>query len=519
MKYYGAALAAVAVAWSLCLAASQESEKNIEGKTPLGSPLAPPEVPTSPADGQEQEEISAAQAIPPDPPLLPCYDFVVVGAGSAGSVVANRLSQDGNYTVLLLEAGDEPTSMMYIPFFAPFLANESNSWQYYTTEQKNACLGFDGQKAPMTQGKVLGGTSGINSMSFVRGNKKDFDNWEKDFHAEGWNYSAVLKYFKQIEKFNIPDANETYSYHGFDGETPVNYPKYYSNLSDVFLNACKEFGYKYVDYNGKTDFGYSRLQSNTQDGVRMSAYTCFLQHMRQRFRKLHISRNSTATKIIFDKDKKATNVEFTKNGENKSVAVGREVIVSAGAIGSPKLLMLSGIGPEQHLKERNITVLANLSVGENLQDHVVFLGIVVTTTKDEIGLDGIFTTKLDEYKANRTGLLTLPGAYEALLFLHSSDDEKAKDHPDIKLALTAVFPSPLIQKSPYVTTEFYKKFYEPLITKGKKGFMNTITMVQPESRGTVRLNNTDVNGPPLIDPAMLSVESDIQRTVKGYVEA
>lgn len=515
MKYFRTALATVAATLSVCLVLPDVVEANTAEETQHQSTAAPQEAPNDSASQQQQAKIPE---VPANLSLLECYDFVVVGAGSAGSVVANRLSADGNYTVLLLEAGDEPTPMMYIPFFAPFSANASNSWQYYTTEQKNACLGFDGHRAPMTQGKVLGGTSGINSMSFVRGNKNDFDSWETVYHAEGWNYTSVLEYFKQIERFNITDANSTYSYHGFSGETPVNYPKFYSNLSHVFLNACNESGYEYIDYNAKTGPGYSRLQSNTENGVRMSAYTCFLQHSWPKFKKLHISKSSTATKIIFDNETKATGVEFTRNGQKMNVSVGREVIVSAGAIGSPKLLMLSGIGPADHLTERQIKVVADLPVGKNLQDHVVFLGLVVTTNKDEIGLDGIDSTKLLEYMKNHTGLLTLPGAYEALLFLSSSDNSGPEEPPDIKLALTAVFPSPLIQQSAHVTSEFYKAFYEPLITQNKTGFMNTITMVQPESRGTVKLNDTDVNGPPLIDPAMLSVQSDVERTVKGVLK-
>lgn len=518
MKYFRTALATIAATLSVCLALTEVVQPNTAEETQRQSTAASQGAPNDSASEQQQATIPGVPVIPHNLSLLPCYDFVVVGAGSAGSVVANRLSADGNYTVLLLEAGDEPTDMMYIPFFAPFSANENNSWQYYTTKQKNACLGFEGQRAPMTQGRVLGGTSGINSMSFVRGNKKDFDNWEEVYHAEGWNYTAVLEYFKQIEEFNITDANATYSYHGFHGETPVNYPRFHSNLSNVFLNACNESGYQYVDYNGETDLGYSRLQSNTRDGARMSAYTCFLQYRWPYFQKLHIAKNSTATKILFDNQTKATGVEFTRHGKKMNVSVGREVIVSAGAIGSPKLLMLSGIGPRNHLTEQKIDVVADLPVGENLQDHVVFLGLVVTTTKDEIGLDGINTTKLAEYVKYHTGLLTVPGAYEALLFIPSSDEEGAKDHPDIKLALTAVFPSPEFQKTAYVTSEFYKEFYEPLIEQGRKGFMNTITMVQPESRGTVKLNNTDVNGPPLIDPAMFSVESDINRTVKGVLK-
>lgn len=519
MKSFRTALATVAATLSLCLAAPQDGGPNTSGdKTNSGASTTSQEVPTDPSSGQEQAKTPAMPVVPPDPPLLDCYDFVVVGAGSAGSVVANRLAADGNYSVLLLEAGGEPTANLYVPLFSFDSANESNSWQYQTVPQTNGCLSFPGRMAPMTQGKLLGGTSGINSMSYVRGNKQDFDSWEKNYSAKGWDYQSVLPFFKEIENFSISGISENRSYHGYQGETPINYPNYYTNLSNYFLNACREAGYENIDYNGEKHYGYSRLQSNTRDGVRMSAYTCFVEGPRYTPNgTLHVSINSTATKITFQ-GKKATGVVFTKNGENKSVRIGREVIVSAGAIGTPHLLMLSGIGPRAHLDELKIPVVADLPVGDGLQDHVVFLGLVVTTKEDYIGWRTFNETiSYLEYLFHKTGLFTLPGAYEALLFTNSKNDTKELQNPDIKLALTSIFPNPKIAMSPYVTPELYKMFYEPLIVQNKTGFMSTITMGQPKSRGCVKLNTSDPSDPPLIDPNILSDESDINRTVEGVL--
>lgn len=467
-------------------------------------------------DGQQQEQ--TGPPIPPEPELLTCYDYVVVGAGSAGSVVANRLSANKTYSVLLLEAGDEPTKNLYVPFFSFMSANESNSWQFYTVSQTNGCLSFPDRKAPMTQGKLLGGTSGINSMSYVRGHKADFDNWKENYSAEGWSYQDVLPFFKEIEVFNVTGIPKDDVYHGYQGETPINYPNYNTTLSYSFLNACKESGYEYIDYNGATSYGYSRLQSNTRDGVRMSAYTCFIQFQKydRENRTLHVFSNSIVTKIVFDNSNTATAVEFTKNGEKKSVTIGREVILCAGAIGSPHLLMLSGIGPRDELTKANITVVAESPVGIGLQDHVVFLGLVVTTNEDYIGLEKLVNNEsMFEYGFNHSGLWAVPGAYEALLFTNSTKETKS---PDIKLSLTALFPSPAIEESPYVTPELYREFYLPLIMENKTGFMNTITMGQPNSRGTVKLNKTDPSGPPLIDPNILSDKSDIDRTVQGILK-
>lgn len=206
--------------------------------------------------------------------------------------------------------------------------------------------------------------------------------------------------------------------------------------------------------------------------------------------------------------------------KKRNVTAGREVVVAAGAIGSAKLLMLSGIGPKEQLNKHKIPIIAELPVGDGLQDHVIFLGLVVTTTYDLIGFKDLDdNTSIKQFQEkNRTGLLTLPGAYEAFLFTDSLTNSTSPEAPDIALALTALFPSPLIAKSPYVSNETYEQYYRPLIESNKTGFMTTLTMVQPKSRGTVTLNSSDPDDPPLIDPRLLSAEDDVNRTVKGILK-
>lgn len=448
--------------------------------------------------------------------LLSCYDYVIVGAGSAGSVVANRLSESGNYTVLLLEAGGEETPDLMVPFTAPSAANSNNSWQFLTVPQKYSCHSFPGRRATINQGKILGGTSSINSMSFVRGSKTDFNRWERRFGATGWNYSSVLPHFKAIETFNVSDVPEHVKsyYHGTRGETPINYPRYRTPLSYHFLNACSELHYQYVDYNGDRYTGYSRVQSNTAAGVRMSANKCFLKSVRNiRQGHLHVSTKSTAAKVIFDKTKRAIGVSFIKDGNWTYVSAGREVIVSAGAINTPKLLMLSGIGPAEELEKHRIPQLVNLPVGRGLQDHVVFLGLVVTTDKDYIGLSDLQRSH-ELYKHNQTGLFTLPGALEALIFTDSGVEKyKRKVHRDIEVQLIALFPDANIRRSPYVSEQTYKEYYEPMLRK--TGFMCGVVMVQPKSRGRVRLRSANPDDPPLINPRMLSKDEDEDRLVYG----
>lgn len=447
----------------------------------------------------------------PDQTLLNEYDFIIVGGGTAGSVVAKRLSENKQYNVLVLEAGGEMTDDLYVPFFSPFATNENNSWQYETAPQLHALLPYG--LAAITLGKVIGGTGSINSMNFVRGSQYDFNNWEKIYKADGWNYANVLNYFKKIEYFNVTGVEEADIYHGFQGETPINYPAYETQLCKVFLDACNQSGYQFVDYNGKTHKGYSRVQSNTAGGMRMGPSTCFLDPTVRNRSNLHIWTHSVVTKITFQ-NKRATGVIFKKNGVQMTAKASLEVILCAGAVNTPKLLMLSGIGLQSELQKHNIKPVTYLPVGQGLQDHVIFLGLVVTTTNDLIGLDKL-NASIQEYREKRTGLLTIPGAFEAIVFENSGVDSE-EDNPDVELELIDLFPGPEIKKSRYVTDEIYKKYYEPMF--GRKGFMNAVAMVRPKSRGSVNLRSSDPDAMPFINPNLLYEEDDITRIVNGTLK-
>uniref|UniRef100_A0A023FXY5 Putative conserved secreted protein n=1 Tax=Amblyomma parvum TaxID=251391 RepID=A0A023FXY5_AMBPA len=458
------------------------------------------------------------QAAETEPPLLEKYDYIIVGAGSAGSVMANRLSKENKYSVLLLEAGDEMTPELFVPFMAPFSANENNSWGYETEPQRYALWSFPGYKGPITQGKVMGGTSSLNSMNYVRGNHRDFDKWETEYGAKGWKFRDVLPHFKAIENFTVPNVTqeEIREYHGVQGETPVNYPSYHTAVSNAFLEACNEAKYEYVDYNGAKESGYSRVQANTAGGIRMGADTCFLKFWLPYLKKLHISKKSIVTEILINDKNEATGVKFLKEGTEKVVQVMREVILCAGAIGSPKLLMLSGVGPRDHLEKLGIKVKVELPVGEHLQDHFVFAGIVVKTKDDLIGLRNI-NQSIVEYNRSRTGLLTIPGAFEAVLFTHSGVGEVENDYPDIETELAAVFPNEKIASSPYVTEDIYKEYYQPMLNYN--GFMCAVALVQPESRGFMRLNSANPMDRPRIHPNFLDIAThDLSRIVNGTMK-
>ncbi|XP_049522903.1 uncharacterized GMC-type oxidoreductase Mb1310-like [Dermacentor silvarum] len=247
----------------------------------------------------------------------------------------------------------------------------------------------------------------------------------------------------------------------------------------------------------------------------MGPSTCFLNEMmRPNITNLHIYTYSTATKIIFEGNR-ATGVEFVKDGKTEKAYATREVILCAGAVNTPKLLMLSGIGPKHELERHDISMRLDLPVGQGLQDHVVFLGMVVTTTDDLIGLKD-FNKSIEEYNTSRTGLLTIPGTFEALLFTSSGVGSETDDDPDIELELTALFPSPEIGKSKYVSQQVYDKYYKPMF--GKNGFMNAVAMVKPKSRGAVYLRSKKPEDKPHINPNMLSENIDLTRIVNGTLK-
>lgn len=313
---------------------------------------------------------------------------------SGGSVVANRLSEISHFSVLILEAGGEENFISDVPltpsvtimtseFLAVILSASTPNfslsfiteynWGYKTDPVHGACLGLRGGVCNWPKGKALGGTSVINFMLYQRGHRRDFDGWAENGNF-GWSYDEILPYFKKSERIGIPKLYNS-RYHGKDGYLDVQKAGFRTKVLDTFLHSAKEYGYSVNDPNGESLLGFSQAQANTRNGRRWSAAKAFLRSAQHR-PNLSISKHSRVVKILIDpKTKIAYGVDFIKHNQRYRVYARKEVILSAGPIASPQLLMLSGVGPREHLEELRIPVIQDLRVGFNLHDHSVVNGL------------------------------------------------------------------------------------------------------------------------------------------------
>ncbi|MDI9246449.1 choline dehydrogenase [Marinobacter sp. CHS3-4] len=292
------------------------------------------------------------------------FDYVIVGAGSAGSVLADRLSADGQHQVLVLEFGGNDNSIfikMPTAFSIP-MGMEKYDWGYHTKSEP----GLQGRSIHQARGKVIGGSSSVNGMAYVRGNAGDFAEWES-LGAKGWGYQDVLPYFRRAEDC-VYGAND---YRGTSGSlTTCNGNNMKNPLYRAFIEAGKQAGYGETDdYNGYRQEGFCRMDMTVRDGVRCSTAMAYLKPALNRSN-LSLETHALTTRVIME-GKKAVGVEYRQNGKTLRVRARKEVILSASAFNSPKLLMLSGIGPADELKKHGIEVIHDLpGVGKNLQDHL-----------------------------------------------------------------------------------------------------------------------------------------------------
>ena len=436
------------------------------------------------------------------------YDYIVVGAGSAGAVLAARLSEDEVTTVLVIEAGGEETNMFLdIPLPHPFLQNTSVDWVYYTEPQTHSSFSsiVGNNRHFWPRGKVLGGTSMLNSMAYVRGNKADYDEWE-DLGCDGWSYEDVLPYFLKSEDILIDSLSDS-KYHHKGGPLAVSY-SHASNIPDIFVKAGKELGYEEVDYNGERQEGFGVQQSSIRNGVRSSTIKEFLRPAMKR-ENLHVAVNTLATKVLFDADKRATGVEFIRNGVKGSVNAKKEVIVSGGAVNSPQLLMLSGIGPKNHLESLDIPVINDLPVGQNLQDHLyVILGSGINTT-DSINTNPIaMLTEFLKYTVTGKGTFASPGL-EGTAFINTDKSEIKTPYPDVQIHIYSA-----------VSERKYIRLNQDLIKglfpeEDKNGVAFLPIILHPKSRGTITLKSKDPMEYPAIDPKYLTAKEDVDTFIRA----
>ena len=421
------------------------------------------------------------------------FDYVIVGGGSAGCVLAARLTEDPAVTVCLLEAGPVDKSVLiHCPAGLALLAQTGGAnWAFQTVPQ----AGLGGRRGYQPRGKVLGGSSSVNAMIYLRGQAEDYDAWAAEGNP-GWAWPDVLPYFKRAEH-NERGAD---AFHGTGGPLNVKDLTSPNRFGPIFVEAGTQAGYAAnADFNGERQEGVGMYQVTQRNGERFSAAKAYLTPNLGR-PNLGVVTDALATRVLIE-GQRAFGVEAHVGGSTRTFRARREVLLAAGALQSPQLLMLSGIGPGEHLREIGIAVRHDLpGVGRHLHDHIDIIQIYdAPQLKDLFGLSlagainaikGVF-----EWRRHRRGMLTTNFA-EAGGFLRSGPDE---GRPDLQLHFC-------IGK---------------LVDHGRKtvfgqGYSCHVCLIRPKSRGSVTLSSADPNAAPLIDPNFLAERDDVERLVRGF---
>jgi choline dehydrogenase len=418
-------------------------------------------------------------------PSRQSYDYVVIGAGSAGCVLANRLTESPDVTVLLLEAGgQDDADEIHIPVAFSALFKTKWDWNYETAEQKH----LGGRTTYWPRMKALGGCSSMNAMIYIRGNKADYDGWRDDHGATGWGYADVLPYFRRAEH----NHRLTGPLHGNDGPLHVEDRRYTHELSRAWVDSAVAWGLKPSDdFNGEDQTGAGLYQVTCHDGRRWSTADAYLRPALNRSN-LTVVTDALASRIVLS-DGRATGVAYLRGGTEHVARADREVLLSGGAINSPQLLLLSGIGPAEHLREHGIEVVVHLpGVGENLHDHPA-AGVVWHTKGTTDLIDYQTTSRLMQWQfAGRGPLASNVG--EAGGFIATGDFSA----PDMQFH---VAPTQFVDNG----------LREPT----GRGFTAAATLVDVASRGRLRLRSRDPRWHPAIDPAYYTEPADWDAMLAG----
>jgi choline dehydrogenase-like flavoprotein len=419
------------------------------------------------------------------------YDFIIVGGGSSGCVLANKLSRCGNYSVCLIEAGPKDKHWaIHLPIgIVQLMSNKRLNWLY--SSKKESTLNHRNILNP--RGKTLGGSSSINAMLYVRGQKQDYDHWEA-LGNEGWTYDDVLPYFKSTQH---QEKGESY-YHGADGELNVAESRAKPKVHFRYIEAAKNLGFKLNnDFNGENQEGVGFYQMTQKNGVRCSASKAFIKPITHR-KNLTVLTNVQVNRVIID-NKKAVGIEYTVNNKVSVLYASKEVILSAGAFNSPQLLMLSGVGPRDELVKHNIELIHELpGVGENLQDHIDIMTVARYNYEELIAyrpkaLWWMFKESF-RFITKRTGILTSAVA-ESGGFIKSSPN---KNRPDLQLHFI-----PAAMDNHGINWKMLFNY----------GVSLHACLLRPKSRGRVTLHNKDITSPPNIHLNMLSHPDDSQTMI------
>ena len=420
------------------------------------------------------------------------FDYVIVGGGSAGCVLANRLSEDPDVRVLLLEAGGRDRHpLIHMPVGFAKMTDGPHTWGYSTVPQKHA----NNREIAYAQARVIGGGSSINAEVFTRGNPVDYDRWAEQEGCDGWAFKDIQRYFLRSEGNAILSG----AWHGTDGPLAVSNIPDPQPMTRAFVQSCQELGIPYnPDFNGQVQAGCGVYQTTTRNGRRCSAAVGYLRPVLDR-PNLTVETGSLVERIKFE-GTRAVGVAYSSGRARKTVRAEMETLVTSGAVGTPKIMMLSGVGPAAHLREHGIDVVHDLpGVGENLNDH---FGIdIVAELNGHYSLDKYNKPHWAlwagmEYVLFRSGPIT-SNVVEGGAFWFADD---GKPVPDLQFHFLAGAGA---------------EAGVPSVPKGSSGITLNSYTVRPKSRGTVRLRSADPSSPPVVDPNFLAEPDDLRTSVEG----
>ncbi|MGI9479546.1 MAG: GMC family oxidoreductase [Hyphomicrobiaceae bacterium] len=427
------------------------------------------------------------------------FDYIVVGAGSAGAAIASRLTENGQHRVLLLEAGGKTHPLSRVPIsFVHFLTRPGVNWLYESQADEST----GGRNIPVPRGRMVGGSSAINGMVWVRGQSHDYDHWAQ-LGNRGWSYQDVLPIFKHLEDYH--GGND--EFRGRGGPLKISDIDEWNKLYESMFQAAERFGVKRnPDYNGATQDGMAMTQASIRNGRRMSTAQCYLEPAKSRDN-LTIATDAHAERLMFD-GTRCTGVRYSVNGATHEALAASEVIVSAGAVASPQLLELSGVGQPERLRGLGIEVVHDLKgVGENLRDHWAprmkwYLGRHGVTFNERARGLGALMQGL-QYFARRNGFLSLP-ASPLRAFVRTRDGLQSPDG--------------YVMMQPFLATPDLKLAKEP-------GMSVIAHQLRPDSKGSIHVASADANKHPEIRFNFLSEPTDrecvlrVMRLVRNIVEA
>jgi choline dehydrogenase len=419
------------------------------------------------------------------------FDYIIVGAGSAGCVLANRLSADGKHSVLLLEAGPRDKNIwIHVPLgYGKLFKEKTVNWMYQTEPEP----GLNGRQVFQPRGKVLGGSSSINGLLYVRGQHEDYDRWRQLGNA-GWGFDDVLPYFKKAED----QCRGGDQYHGAGGPLPVSDWRHHDPLSEAFVKAAVEAGLPFnPDFNAASQEGAGFFQTTTRSGRRASTAVAYLRPALARGN-LKVETSVLGQRVLFE-GRRAVGVEYRQDGMLRQARARREVLLSSGAYNSPQLLQLSGVGPAELLKQHGVDVVLDApGVGNDLQDHMQVR--IVVRCAQKVTLNDVVNNPLRrvwagvQYAATRKGALTIAAGTSGAFFKTSP----RLASPDIQIHFI-----------PFSTDKMGEKLHD------FSGFTAHVCQLRPESRGHLRIRSADPSAPPKIHINYLATETDRRAFIDG----